>query len=160
MLSSSGVAEFRPESREPELLPRLRGQEPEEAVMLDADLPQPLGRAMVAQLEADRRLELLELARPELNEEPVPLVRDLDDLGPGEAVDPEAVAVDEDAGRADAQHDVDVLRVLGVVEAHAVHGKLLRVLQVVELGLGRRLTLQKINHSTNAIDCHFRFFLP
>ncbi len=40
---------------------------------------------------------------------------------------------DQNSGRADAEHDVDVLRVLGVMQADAVHGQLLRVLKVVQL---------------------------
>ena len=50
------------------------------------------------------------------------------------------VSVDEQPGGADAQHDVDALRVLGRVQVDTVHGQLLGVLQVVHLGLGRRLT--------------------
>ena len=75
---------------------------PEERVMLHTDLPEPLGRAMVAQLEPDRRLELLKLARTKFDEESVSLVRNLDDLRPGKPVDPESVSIDEDSGRANA----------------------------------------------------------
>ena len=134
--------EFGPEPWEPELIPGLRREQPEEAVMLHADLPQPLGRAVVAQLEPDRGLELLKLPGPQLDVEAVPLVGDLDDLGPRESVDPEPVPVDEDSRGADAEHDVHVLRVLGVVQAHAVHGQLLGVLKVVQLGLSGGLALQ------------------
>lgn len=63
--------------------------QPEERVMLDARLPQLLGRCMGGQLEADRRLVLLELARPNLQVEVVPLVRNLQDLGPREPIDPQ-----------------------------------------------------------------------
>lgn len=44
--------------------------------MLDARLPQLLGGPVVLQLEADRGLILLELARPDLDVEVVSLVRD------------------------------------------------------------------------------------
>ena len=49
------------------------------------------------------------------------------------------VSVDEQAGGADAQHDVDALGVFGRVQVDAVHSQLLGVLQVVHLRLGRRL---------------------
>ena len=52
------------------------------------------------------------LTRPDLDVEVAPLVGDFEDLGPGEAVDPQPVPVDEEAVGADAQHDVDALRVL------------------------------------------------
>lgn len=62
---------------------------PEECVMFDARLPQLLGGAVVGELEADRGLELLELSGPQLHVEVVPLVADLQDLGPREAIDTE-----------------------------------------------------------------------
>ena len=47
------------------------------------------------------------------------------------------VPEDEDPGGADAEKDVKVLRVLGRVQGHPVHGQLLGVLQVLHLSLGR-----------------------
>ena len=43
---------------EPEFLPGFRRQKPEEAVVLDANLPESLGGAVVAQLEPDGRFKL------------------------------------------------------------------------------------------------------
>ena len=143
VLGAARVAELGSEPGESELLSRLRRQEPEEGVVLDADLPEPLCRAVIVQLEADGRLELLELSRPQLDEESVSLVRDLDDLRPSEAVDPEPVAVDQDSGGADAEHDVHVLRVLGVVQADAVHRKLLGIFEVVQLCKERNVSTIK-----------------
>lgn len=57
--------------------------------MLDTRLPQLLGGAMVAEFEPDSRLELLELSGTQLHVEVVPLVADLQDLGPREPVDAE-----------------------------------------------------------------------
>jgi len=45
---------------------------------------------MILELEPDGGLEMFELPRPDLDVEPVPLVRDLDDLGPREPVDPQS----------------------------------------------------------------------
>lgn len=75
---------------------------PEESMMLYACFPEFLGRPVIGQFEADGRLELLELAGPDLDVEIVPLVGDLENLGPREPVDPEPVSVDRQAGRADA----------------------------------------------------------
>lgn len=47
-----------------------------------------------------------------LDIEVAPLVGDLEDLWPGKAVDPQPVAVDEQAVGADTQHDVDAFRIL------------------------------------------------
>ena len=49
------------------------------------------------------------LTRADLDVEVAPLVRNFEDLGPGEAVDPQPVPVDEEAVGTDAQHDVDAL---------------------------------------------------
>ena len=49
------------------------------------------------------------LSRADLDVEVAALVRDLQDLGPGEAVDAEPVPVDQQAVGAHAQHDVDAL---------------------------------------------------
>jgi len=97
MLGPAGVAEFGTESRESEFLAWFRRQEPEEGVVLDANLPQSLGRAMVAQLEADGRFELLELAGTQLDEEAVSFVRNFDNLWPSEPVNPEPISVDENS---------------------------------------------------------------
>lgn len=59
-------------------------------MVLHAGLPQLLGRLVRGQLETDRRLVLLELSRADLKVEVVALVRDLQDLGPCEAVDPKS----------------------------------------------------------------------
>ena len=45
---------------------------------------------MILEFEPDGGLEMFELPRPDLDVEPVPLVRDLDDLGPREPVDPQS----------------------------------------------------------------------
>ena len=52
------------------------------------------------------------LSRPDLDVEVVPLVGDLEDLGPGEAVDAQSVTVDEETGGAHAQHNLHSLRIL------------------------------------------------
>ena len=66
-------------------------------MMLNADLPESFRGSMVAQFEADGGLKLLKLARTKLDEEPVPLVRDFDDLGPGKPVDAESIAVNKNS---------------------------------------------------------------
>lgn len=45
------------------------------------------------------------LSWADLDVEVAPLIRDLQDLGPGEAVNPQAVAVDQQAIGTNAQHD-------------------------------------------------------
>lgn len=52
------------------------------------------------------------LTRADLDVEVASLVGNFEDLGPGEAVDPQPVPVDEEAVGTDAQHDVNALRVL------------------------------------------------
>lgn len=52
------------------------------------------------------------LSWSDLDVEVAPLVGDLEYFGPGEAVDPQAVPVDEQTVCAHAQHDVNPLRVL------------------------------------------------
>lgn len=52
------------------------------------------------------------LSGPNLDVEVVPLVGDLEDFGPGEAVDPQPVSVDEQAACTHAQHYLHTLRVL------------------------------------------------
>lgn len=52
------------------------------------------------------------LSRSDLDVEVVPLVGDLEDLRPGEPVDPEPVSVDQQPAAAHAQHDGHALRVL------------------------------------------------
>lgn len=52
------------------------------------------------------------LSWSDLNVEVVPLVRNLEDLGPSEAVDPEPVFVNQEPVGAHAQHDVHAIRVL------------------------------------------------
>ena len=51
-------------------------------MMFHTDLPEPFSRLVILQLEADGRLKVLEFAGPDLDVESVPLVRNLDDLGP------------------------------------------------------------------------------
>ena len=51
-------------------------------MVFHTDLPEPFGRLVILKLEADGRLKVLEFARPNLDVESVPLVRNLDDLGP------------------------------------------------------------------------------
>lgn len=55
---------------------------------------------------------MLYLSRSYLDVKIAPLVGDLEDLRPGKAVDPQPVAVYQEAVGADAQHDVDAFRVL------------------------------------------------
>ena len=57
---------------------------PEEAVVLDTDLPQTLGGLVALELEPNGGLEVLELPGTDLDVESVPLVGDLDDLRPSE----------------------------------------------------------------------------
>lgn len=52
------------------------------------------------------------LSGTDLDIEVTPLVRDLEDLGPGKAVDSQPITVDEQAIGTNAKHDVDALRVL------------------------------------------------
>ena len=52
------------------------------------------------------------LSGADLDVEVVPLVGDLEDLGPGKAVDPQAVLVDQQPAGTHTQHDVHALRVL------------------------------------------------
>jgi hypothetical protein len=61
VLSSPGVPELGPEPREAELFSRFWRQETEEGVVLDADLPESLGRSVVAQLEPDGGFELVSM---------------------------------------------------------------------------------------------------
>lgn len=61
--------------------------------MFHASFPQFLRSAMVSQFEADSRLELFELARPQLDVEVVTFVTDLKNLWPREAVDAESVGI-------------------------------------------------------------------
>ena len=81
-------------SRFAQILEKLALFLPEKAVVLHANLPQPLGRAVVVQLEPDRGFKLFEFARPEFDKEAISFIRDLDDFGPSESVDPEPVPVD------------------------------------------------------------------
>lgn len=53
------------------------------------------------------RSKRADLSWADLDVKVAPLVRDLQDLGPGEAVNPQAVAVDQQAVGANAQHDFD-----------------------------------------------------
>ena len=48
---------------------------------------------MVFQFEPDGGFKVLELSGPYFDVEPVPLVGDLDDLGPGKPVDAQSVPV-------------------------------------------------------------------
>lgn len=56
---------------------------------------------------AQHRLKSTDLSWADLDVEVAPLVRDLQNLGPGEAVNPQAVAVDQQAVGTDAQHDLN-----------------------------------------------------
>lgn len=49
------------------------------------------------------------LPRADFDVEVAPLVGNLEDLGPGEAIDAQPVPVDEEAIGTDAQHDVNTL---------------------------------------------------
>ena len=116
--------------------------------MLDSCLPQSLSQTVIGQLEPDGTLELFELARTDLDVEVIPLVGDLEDLGPREAVDSEAVAVDEEPWGTDADHDVDALGVLGLMQVNSVHGQLLGILQVMQLGFSWRLASDDRTYNT------------
>lgn len=50
------------------------------------------------------------------------------------------VAINQQTGGTDSQHDINTLRVLGGVQIYAIHGQLLGVLQVMQLSLSGRLT--------------------
>lgn len=63
------------------------------------------------------------LSRPDLDVEVVPLVGDLEDLWPGEPVDPESVSVDQQTAAAHAQHDGHSLRVLHTTQRSLVSCK-------------------------------------
>ena len=52
------------------------------------------------------------LSRSDLDVEVVSFVGDLQDLWPGESVDPQSVSVDQQTATAHAQHDGHALRVL------------------------------------------------
>lgn len=58
------------------------------------------------------------LSRPNLDVKVVPLVGDLEDFGPGEAVDPQPVSVDEQAACTHAQHYLHTLGVLWETHTH------------------------------------------
>lgn len=60
---------------------------PEESVVLHAELPEPLGGAVVGQFETDGRFVLFKFARANLDVESIPPVGYLQDLGPSETVD-------------------------------------------------------------------------
>lgn len=66
------------------------------------------------------RSRLSHLSRPDLDVEVVPLVGDLEDLWPGEPVDPQPVSVDQQAAAAHAQHDGHALRVLHTAQRHGL----------------------------------------
>lgn len=112
--------------------------------MLHTHFPQSLRRSVVQQLETNGGLKLVKLdtqtrvrsevkawgpsvprsRRPhlsgsDLNVEVVPFVGDLQDLWPGEPVDPQPVSVDQQAAAAHAQHDGHALRVLRTAQCHA-----------------------------------------
>lgn len=88
VVRAARVSVLRAKAREQaRLLLRFRRHQPEEGVVLHARLPQLFRRPVVLQLEADRRLVLLELARTDFDVEVVALVRDLQDLRPGEPID-------------------------------------------------------------------------
>ena len=53
---------------------------------------------MVLKLEPDGGLEVLELAGPDLDVEPIALVRDLDDLRPGEPRDQNILSQNQGKG--------------------------------------------------------------
>lgn len=76
----------------------------------------------------------------ELDEEAFPLEAELAYLGPGEGVDLGVVLEDQGALVGDGQVELDVLVVLGGVEAHPVHLQPPRHVQEVEVGVGHRLT--------------------
>ena len=99
VLGATRIPELGPKPWEPELFSRLRRQKPEEAVMFDTDLPKSLCSTMVAQLEPDGRLELLELSGTKFDEESVPFVRDLDDLWPSKPVNPEPISINKNTCR-------------------------------------------------------------
>lgn len=80
------------------------------------------------------------LSRPQLDKEVVALVGNLEYLRPGKAVDAQTIAIDEQTTGAHTHHDIDVLRVLRLVQVHAVHGQLLGILQVMHLSLSWRLS--------------------
>ena len=60
------------------------------------------------------------LSWPDLDVEVVPLVGDLEDLGPGEPVDAQPVSVDEQPASTHPQHDLHTLRVLDNTHTHTL----------------------------------------
>lgn len=108
-------------------------------------------------------LNLIYFSWTYLDVEVAPLVRDLEDLWPGEAIDPQTVPVDEQPVGTHTEHDVNSLGILGnseqgkmekpfiadtrtgdgvlqlhlrVMQVHAIHGELLGVFEEVHLCLG------------------------
>ena len=73
------------------------------------------------------------LSRTNLDVKVIPLVGNLEDLGPCEAVNTKAIPVDEKPRGTNTDHDVNILAVLGLMEVHSVHSQFLGILQVVEL---------------------------
>lgn len=108
--------------------------------MLYASLPEPFGRSVVCQFEADCALELFKLSRSHFNVEVVPLVGNLQDFRPRKPIDSEPVTVDKQARCAYSQHDVNAFKVLCRVQIDAVHCQFAGVVQIVELRFGWGLT--------------------
>lgn len=71
----------------PSLTQSLPSNKPEEGVVFDARLPKALGGLVISQLEPDRGFVRIELSRSDFDVEVVSLIRDLQNLGPGEPID-------------------------------------------------------------------------
>lgn len=96
---------------------------PEKRVVFDARFPQLLGSSVIGEFETDGGLELLKFARSYFDVEIMAFVAYLQDFRPGEPVDPQSVAVNEETGCTDTQHDVYTFRILRRMQIHSVHSQ-------------------------------------
>ena len=112
--------------------------------MFDRALPEIFATSVAGQVESEQRVVRLAQLLPQLDEELLPLERDLDDLAPAERVDLDLVLKDDQPNGRDSELDVAAVGVLAVVQADPVHLQPLRVLQEVELGLGGALALVEL----------------
>ena len=112
--------------------------------MFDRALPEIFATSVAGQVESEQRVVRLAQLLPQLDEELLPLERDLDNLAPAERVDLDVVLKDDQSDGGDSQLDVSAVGVLAVVQTDPVHLQPLGVLQEVELGLGGTLALVQL----------------
>ena len=86
-------------------------------------------------------LIFLYLTRSELQIKVIALVRNLEYFGPTESINAQMISEYEETRGAHTNEYIDAVGVLGIVQVHAIHGQLDRILQIVHFGLGGRLTL-------------------